>query len=116
MSHDRQVGTSLHTTAQDNARLLALAEDTVLEAVDQVVRIAPDAGAFTITLPDVGSAAGRTYSFHVLDVDTADPGATTVATVDDQEGNAMGVLDADDDALLLYSDGLRWWELVNEIA
>lgn len=75
---------------------------------DYVVR--PDAtrtGPITIYLPPVADAKGRFYSILVRSANTTD--TVTIADKDDSEEWARDiVLNDDGQALLLYSDGLKW--------
>ena len=69
-------------------------------------------GSFTITLPDVGAAAGLIFYVRV------DVANTKVLTLEDN-GNDAGLsdltLDADNDSIILFSTGKEWRELNNGI-
>jgi len=93
------------------ARTAAYTSDT-MEVFEQVVLVDTDTvdGTFTVTLPPVAEAAGKFYSITLID----DGGNLTVQDQDDSIGYAGDfVFDADAEALLLYSDGLAWWVVVN---
>jgi hypothetical protein len=72
---------------------------------DYVVR--PSASsAITVTLPPVAEAKGRFYSIFAR----LASGANTITIHDkhDSEGYTNIVLDAANEGVLLYSDGIRW--------
>ena len=96
------------------SRTAAYTSDT-MEVFEQVVLIDTDTvdGTFTVTLPPVAEAAGKMYSITLIDAG----GTVTIQDQDDSyDWNDIDDMDADDDAELLYSDGLRWFEICDYIA
>ena len=81
---------------------------------DLVVRLTTDASAgFTVTLPSVKEAMGRTYSLALV------TDGRTDATIEDKVGDAGytdAVFDTANDYVLLYSDGYKWHEILSEKA
>lgn len=89
-----------------------VAADLSLTLGHRTVRVLADgtSGPIVLTLPNVSEAAGMIISIYAQ---TAD--ATNTVTVQDQnesEGWSDVVLNADDEGLVLMSDGLKWVELV----
>jgi len=83
-----------------------------LQVYEQVVLIDTDTndGTFTLTLPPVAEAAGKFYAIHLID----DGGDVTVQDQDDSyDWGGDYTLDADADGVLLFSDGLKWWLVVD---
>ena len=81
-----------------------------LEVYEQVVLIDTEtnAGTFTLTLPPVTEAAGKHYSITLA----ADDGNVTIQDQDDSynwEGDYT--LSDANDCYLLFSDGLKWWNV-----
>lgn len=76
---------------------------------DRVLRVASDTSAVTITLPNAAEYAGRFISIIAPD------GGTNTVTVTDKDGSVdfQGdySLNAADDGIVLFSDGLKWWEV-----
>jgi len=64
---------------------------------------------YHITLPDVARAAGKFYSILARDAD-----GTNFIQVQDQDESECWqgdyVLNAPCESILLYSDGLKWWD------
>ena len=89
-----------------------------LKVYEQVVEITTTAGApnsFTIYLPSVAEAVGRFYSIRLAT--RGDDEVVTIADLDDSIGWAdITNMDAEDDAVLLYSDGKKWWVVKNDIS
>lgn len=95
-------------------RTASYTSDT-LEVFEQVLLIDTDTtdGTFTVTLPPVSEAAGKFYSITLIDAG----GTVTIQDQDDSyDWTDIDDMDADDDAVLLYSDGLRWFEICDYIA
>ena len=92
------------------SRTAAYTSDT-MEVFEQVVLIDTDTvdGTFTVTLPPVAEAAGTFYAVHLVD----DGGDVTVQDQDDSYDWSNQSLTADDDGVLLFSDGLKWWLVVD---
>jgi len=82
-------------------------DDYSMSVRDYVMRADSAAGAFSITLPGVVEAAGRIYTFHL----TNDGGDVTVQDQDESEDWTDQALTANQDGLVLYSDGRKWWIL-----
>lgn len=82
--------------------------NAALAVSDQVVIVASDSSAVTVTLPQVDEAAGRIYS-----IQAPDGGDNTVTVQDNDESMNWSDLSLDfaADRVLLYSDGLSWWTL-----
>ncbi len=82
-----------------------------LEVFEQICLIDTDTadGTFTCYLPSVGEAKGKFYSITLVD----DGGNVTVADQDDSYDWSDQSLTADDDGVLLYSDGMKWWVVVD---
>ena len=87
-----------------------------LEVYEQFVRVDTNTNsqAFTLTLPPVSLAKGKIYA---IAADVASGDAITIADHDDSEDwTDISTMDATDDAVLLFSDGKRWFTLSSEIA
>jgi len=85
--------------------------DDTLEVFEQICLIDTDTndGTFTCYLPPVGEAKGKFYSITQVD----DGGDVTVADQDDSYDWSDLTFDADADGALLYSDGMKWWVVVD---
>lgn len=83
--------------------------DTELTIRDQVVRVTSDGAAVTVTLPSVAEAKGLMFDIEAL------TGATQTVTVEDNSDDA-GLsdisLDADNEYVVLWSNGISWREVV----
>jgi len=64
--------------------------------------------SWALTLPPVAEAAGRILSIYAT---VANSKTLTVQDQDDSVGWTDISLNADDEHVLLYSDGLRWHEI-----
>lgn len=90
------------------------ADARALAPYEQIVEIDSTLGTLALTLPDVGEAAGKTYSI------TAITGATKTVTVSEKaSGNSYdwpgdASLNADLDRVLYQSDGKRWFLLADQ--
>lgn len=97
-------GTWRITQLRQNVRNLAGAAGLAVD--DQVVLCANGGGAYNVTLPAPGSAAGRTYRIKrtgATDIVTVVPnGAETI------DGAANYALSAQYDGADFYSDGTNW--------
>lgn len=86
------------------------AGNLAMDANDLVVMANPPAsGVMTITLPSVFAARGRTYS--IISVTNATGTISVVGKGDELVAYTSGSLTAANDYVLLYSDGVRWYEL-----
>jgi len=87
-----------------------------LEVYEQYVRVDTNTNsqAFTLTLPPVSLAKGKIYS---IAMDLAAGSALKIQDRDDSEDwSDITTMDLTDDAVLLFSDGKRWFTLSSEIA
>ena len=87
----------------------------IMEVFEQVVLIDTDTvdGTFTVTLPPVAEAAGKIYTITLIDA----AGAVTIQDQDDSnDWTSITDLDADNDGVVLFSDGLKWWVLLDDVA
>ena len=82
-----------------------------LDVFEQICLIDTDTvdGTFTVTLPPVGEAKGKFYSINLVD----DGGNVTVQDQDDSYDWTNQTLTADADGVLLFSDGMKWWLVVD---
>jgi len=92
------------------SRTAAYTSDT-MAVYERVVLVDTDTvdGTFTVTLPPVAEAAGKFYAVHQID----DGGNTTIQDQDDSYDWSNQTLTEDDDGVLLFSDGLKWWLVVD---
>lgn len=77
-----------------------------LKVYEQTVLCYATAGSLTLTLPNVLEAAGRLFSIYCKDLTS--PSTVTVQDNDESLEWSDLSLTADDDHVLLYSDGLQW--------
>jgi hypothetical protein len=82
-----------------------------LSALEQTVQCIATAGALTLTLPNVTEMMGKFVAIHCKDL-TA-PSTVVVQDNDESLGWSDMTLTADNDCALLYSDGLKWWKVVD---
>ena len=92
-------------------------ESKELSVTDRVVVVGTTTGNITLTLPPVGEAIGKVFSVHAPTIGTD----TNTVTLEDHYSDSVDwngdfTLDADDDRILLYSDGRCWHVLNNQIA
>lgn len=84
-------------------------EDYTIPAHVRVVRANSDTSAVTLTLPNVAEVAGQLISIIAPD------GGTNTVTVQDNDESVDWQgdysLNAADDGIVLYSDGLKFWEI-----
>jgi hypothetical protein len=66
----------------------------------------------TLTLPPVCAAKGRSYAIRTVDTG----GHTTIQDQDDSLEWTDLVTDADNEYVLLYSDGRQWFNLATDIS
>lgn len=92
--------------------VLAITATATLTANQQVVTIANTAAA-TVTLPPVAAAKGRRYTIHKI---SADAEAVTVASADGDVAYSNATLDAENDRVVVFSDGRQWYEIGAVIA
>ena len=75
---------------------------------DYVVRPAPVEGTITVTLPPVAEAKGRFYTIL-----NRGGGTVIVADRNDSEGWTADINLGRDEHVVLYSDGLAWFQFAN---
>lgn len=110
MAQDRQVGTGQLTMPLSEKQEF-ISVTTKLRVDQQVIVAAPSSGAITVTPPNAAEAAGVHLSFHLFDRGS---GSLTAMTVPVNGANLL--VDAVNDALLIFSDGVRWFVIANNIA
>lgn len=92
-------------------------EDTELSITDRTVVVGALSANITLTLPPVGEAIGKVFSVHTPTAGTDTQAVTLEDHYNDSvDWNGDFTLDADDDRILLYSDGRAWHVLNNQIA
>lgn len=88
-------------------------EDVTLGVNDQVVEVASNTDAVTITLPFVSDVPGKMFFINAPDGNT-----NTVTVQDNDESHDWKgdySLDANDDHLALISDGRKWWAVAGPL-
>jgi len=80
-----------------------------MDVWDLVVHANSTAGAFTITLPSVSKARGKIYTI-TLETDNGD---VTVTDAGDDTIFTDMVMTAVDDCCVLFSNGIRWFPLLD---
>ena len=68
-------------------------------------------GAYTITLPKLAEAAGRIYSFSQPGSGTSD---VTITDAGDDSVFTDQIIDAQNENVILYCDGIRWFALAGQ--
>lgn len=110
----RRAGEDLYVSAAP--KFIGGADNVDLTILNRVVVLTGTTGDLDINMPPVSEAAGRIFSIRSPDVGTD----TNAVTVKDPHGSVDWggnyTIDADDDHLVLYSDGQKWYELTNGIA
>lgn len=94
-----------------------VSEDTQLDITQRVVVVDTLDSDITVTLPSVGEAIGKVFTFHAPTAGTD----TQAVTLEDKDNDSVAwggdfALDADDDIIVLFSDGRIWHVLVNGIS
>ena len=92
-------------------RTEAITASATLEVYEQLAICDSTDGAMTLTLPPVGEAKGKFYSI-IFETDNGD---LTVADQDDSYDWDDLTMTAAVDGALLFSDGMKWWVVVNDI-
>jgi hypothetical protein len=100
-TYDNQVRPKFRRVSNENA---------TLGVHDQVVTVETDAGVATITLPNVGEAAGKIFT---ITAPNATGNNVTVEDNADESGLADQSITGDGDSIVLYSDGLAWHVLAS---
>ena len=84
---------------------------------DTVVRCLASADDYTLFLPSVALAMGKFYAIHATIANSKTVLVLHLASdSDDWDGSTGYDLDADNDGILLYSDGIRWWDCSNQVS
>lgn len=84
---------------------------------DKHIYLDSSAGAFVVTLPNVSEAIGSMISFYIIGT-----GSYKVELIDNSneslDKSALELLDMDivHDGLVIYSNGLKWMTLLNDIS
>ncbi len=96
-------------------KLAILTSATTLTLNQRVVRATVNTtyDSYTVTLPSVTEAAGLVFTIQVT---VANSKALTLVDQDDSEDWSDLTFDTDADAAVLYSDGRKWWVILNDIA
>jgi len=112
---ERRTGFGLTYQVPQHEKIVEITAATQLTIRQQNVRVVAATAypSWTLTLPSVSEASGLTFS---IVSSIANSQAVTVTDAGDEGNFSDLTLDTDDDAALLFSDGLRWWVLVNDIA
>lgn len=84
-----------------------------LKPYEQVVRAAQLTASFAVTLAPVSTMRGKFVSVHVVNANSQ---ALTLQDANDSQDWTDRTLDANNDGILLYSDGIKWWVVCNDIA
>lgn len=90
----------------------AAAATLTLDEQVVVCTVSSGTGSYSLTLPAVASAQGLTFTVKVI----RSANALTLQDQDDSEDWSDLTLDADEDHVTLYSDGIRWSVIENGIA
>ena len=108
-SYERFVNDAVHG---DKLKIVA-GTATVLKTYETVVRATQLTASIAVTLPPVAKMAGKFVSCQVVDANSE---ALTLQDADDSQDWTDLTLDADNDGALLFSDGIKWWVVTNDIA
>ncbi len=107
---DRKVAAPAFFLAADGATAAGVAADISMTVRDRVVHVYETNGAvqadYAITLPPVAEAAGLTFSFTVVEDISSYP--VTIQDQDESFDWTDIVLTANNEHVLLYSDGRTW--------
>ena len=95
-------------TVGRDARTVAVTAADTLEVYEQNVLVT-STGAYAITLPPVSEARGLMYSIYFV----SDGGDVTIQDQDDSFDWSDMVMTANNDRVLLYSDGRTWHPLID---
>lgn len=68
-------------------------------------------GAYTITLPKLAEAAGKIFSFSQPGSGTSD---VTITDAGDDSVFTDQIIDAANETVVLYCDGIRWFALAGQ--
>ncbi len=94
-----------------------MTESGTLTIADKHIYLDSSGGAFVVTLPNVSEAIGSIITFYIIGT-----GAFKVELVDSsdesEDKSAMEGLDLDivNDGLVIFSNGLKWMILLNDIS
>lgn len=78
--------------------------DVTLALYENIVRVEADDANVTVTLPDVGQAAGLAFDVKAVSTNSA----SNNVILNDATGSAVNTMTADDDYLLVVSNGYEW--------
>jgi len=112
---EKRTGYGLADQVRQHAKTSFITAATQLTVRQQLVRATANTeyGDWTLTLPAVSDAAGLTFSIVAT---IANAKTITVTDAGDDVNFGDLTLDTDDDGAVLWSDGMRWWEISNDIA
>lgn len=99
------------TIATDHLKMVTAA--TTLKTYETVVRASQLAASFAVTLAPVSKMRGKFVSVQVVNANSQ---AMTLQDANDSQDWTDLTLDANNDGVLLFSDGLKWWVVTNDIA
>lgn len=107
---------SKHTSYRRLVSLPAVVAAVTLNLYNRFVRCTANTATdnYSITLPPVAEAVGIIISIHATSI--ANSKAVTVQDQDDSQDWSDLTIDVTADGVLLFSDGLKWWQLTNDIA
>ena len=89
---------------------LAVVADVELQVYQQTIRAYADVHSndITVTLPNVTEACGKIYSILARDADNVNTVIIEDNNNDSEQWGGDYILDAPQDFIMLYSDGLKW--------
>ena len=101
---------------RDRANVLFPTATATMTVLDQVVRGSTTGAAFTLTLPFVSEAIGKTFTI-VLVSGAANRMTLSVPGNDAENTSTIEALDmnANGDRIVIYSDGFSWCLIENAI-
>jgi len=88
-------------------------EDTTLRPGSREYIIDSSSNTVDITLPDIGESVGNVISFQAPDGASND---TSILIKETASEHASGDMDADDDYLVLFNNGLQWVVFITNVA
>lgn len=105
-----------HTNYRQLVSLPAVVAAVTLGLNNRFVRCTANTATnnYSITLPPVAEAVGIKISIHATLI--ANSKAVTVQDQDDSQDWSDLTIDVTADGVLLFSDGMKWWHLANDIA
>lgn len=103
--HDKQQFTGDVVMGQHEFQNI-IAASVKLHSADRINKISSSVGAITITLPAAAECPDLHLSLHMIDNGVGTP---TVATITGKGLRTNLVIDADNEAVLLFSTGEIWF-------